>query len=60
MNEAEFVALLIRNAVKPPLMLADAYPSDCAKLTYRIRKTQVQSSHVRVVKILILAKDSRC
>jgi hypothetical protein len=44
MNEAEFVALLIRNAVKPPLMLADAYPSDGAKLTYRIRKTQVQSS----------------
>ena len=43
-NEAGFVVSLVRNAVKPPLMLADADSSDGAKLTYRIRKTYVQSS----------------
>jgi hypothetical protein len=28
MNEEGFVAQLVRNMVNPPLMLADAYPSN--------------------------------
>ncbi len=38
MKEAGFVASLVRNAVKSPLMLADIYPSDGARLKYNLQK----------------------
>src|SRR2546422_4365373 len=50
MNEAGRVVSLVRNAVKPVLMLADADSSDGAKLMYRIRKTYIQSSKLSLIR----------
>ncbi len=60
MNEAGFVASLVRNAVKPLFMLADAYPSDGAKLMYRKRKTYVQSSSPQTFTLTLSSQERLC